>query len=144
MHSMRDESAVTSRVSTNVWGTLEEKRFLKLPKMFAFLGRYDGRIGREVQPRHLMLIIALACRKFGDEPIRAHWKDIASGLGVRSDTLRKWAYQLRDIGLLGITPQRNREGVNGPNSFDIRPFVELLEAANKRWELRTQKAEAEQ
>ncbi|MEE9294075.1 MAG: hypothetical protein V3W34_03800 [Phycisphaerae bacterium] len=122
-----------SKKSTVVWGFLEQQRFLKLPKTFAYLGRYDNRVGTDVQPRHLMLIIALACRKFGEEPIRAHWQDIASGLGVRTDTLRRWAYELRELGLLEITNHKNADGGNGPNEFDITPFVELLERADERW-----------
>ena len=116
--------------STVVWGPLEQQRFLKLPKTFAFLGRYDDRVGDTIQPRHLMLINALACRKFGDEPIRAYWQDIASGLGVRPDTLRRWAYELRDLGLLEITPHTEAHGGNGPNEFNITPFVALLEDAD--------------
>jgi len=122
-----------SRASTVVWGNLEEKRFLKLPKMFAYLGRYDQRVGTEIQPRHLVLIIALAIRKFGDQPIRAYWEEIASGLGVRSDTLRRWAYELRDLGLLGIKASKSAQGRNRRNEFDIGPFIELLERADREW-----------
>ncbi|MGD2109911.1 MAG: hypothetical protein PVI86_11020 [Phycisphaerae bacterium] len=122
--------------STKVWGRLEKRRFLKLPKTFAFLGRYDDRVGKQVHPRHLMLIIALACRKFQDEPIRATWDDIASGLGVRADTLRRWAYELRDLDLLTITRHRDPFGGNGPNEFDVSPFVALLEDADEVWQQR--------
>lgn len=125
-----------TRKSTVVWGRLEHRRFLKLRKTFAFLGRYNDRVGRDIHPRHLMLIIALACRKFADEPIRATWDDIASGLGVRTDTLRRWAYELRDRGLLIIKQHRDPHGANGPNEFDIRPFVALLEEADETWQER--------
>jgi hypothetical protein len=126
---------------TIVWGTtLERNRFLKLPKILAYLGRYDSRIGDKIQPRHILLIIALACRKFRDEPIRAYWQELASGLGVRADTVRKWAYELRDAGLLLITQNRGptlgagRLGVrNDRNSFDISPFVRLVADADARW-----------
>jgi len=122
------------RPSTVVWGSLEKSRFLKLPKTFAFLGRYEARAGNEIQPRHLVLIIALACRKFGDQPIQAYWQDIATGLGVRTDTVRRWAYELRDLGLLEITPRSSSKGRNGPNEFDIAPFVALLEDADRMWQ----------
>jgi hypothetical protein len=125
---------VPPRSSTVIWGSLERQRFLKLPKTFAFLGRYDNRVGAEIQPRHLLLIIALACRKFGDQPIRAYWRDIATGLGVRTDTLRRWAYELRDLGLLNITTRSSALGRNGPNEFDIGPFVALLEQADGAWQ----------
>ena len=123
-------------VQTRIWGSLEERRFLKLPKTFAFLGRYERRVGTDIQPRHLMLVIALACRKFGDEPIRASWQDIASGLGVRVDTLRRWAYELKDLGLLRIVSRSGADGKNEPNEFDISPFVELLETADAEWRCR--------
>jgi len=128
-----DPTLPQSRPATVVWGSLDKQRFLKLPKMFAYLGRYDGRVGTDIQPRHLMLIIALACRKFGEQPIRATWQAIASGLGVRTDTLRRWGYELRDLGLLEIHPQINPNGRNGPNEFDITPFVQLLERADAAW-----------
>jgi hypothetical protein len=135
--SMNKNNAETTilapRQSTVVWGSLEKKRFLKLPKTFAFLGRYDDRVGNTIHPRHLMLIIALACRKFGNEPIRAYWSDIASGLNVRPGTLRRWAYELRDMELLTIRPQQSEQGRNGPNEFDITPFVKLLEEADEKW-----------
>jgi len=105
-----------------------------LPKTLALIGRYNSRVGRDIQPRHLLLNIALACRKFGNEPIRATWQNIASGLGVRTKALRRWAYELRDLGLLEITPQTSEHGRNGPNVFDISPFVALLEEADALWQ----------
>ncbi len=129
---------------TEVWGKLEERRFLKLPKTFAFLGRYDHRVGKDIQPRHLLLIIALACRKFRNQPIRATWDDIASGLGVRTGTLRRWAYELRDLELLRITPHIDAQGRNGPNEFDLAPFVAMLEDANEKWQQRQRAKEASQ
>lgn len=132
-HDPTAQSPHASGVSTNVWGTLEQRRFLKLPKTFAFLGRYDPRVGFDIQPRHLLLIIALACRKFGDIPIRATWQDIASGLGVRRDTLRRWAYELRDLGLLRIQSRTGDDNINEANEFDISPFVELLADADAQW-----------
>ena len=131
--SLGQPSRLSSR--TIVWGSsLEKERFLKLPKTFAFLGRHDRRVGNEIQPRHLLLVISLACRKFQDKPIQCYWFDLASGLGVRPDTVRRWAYELRDLGLIHITPHMSKQGRNGPNEFDIQPFVELLEAADAIWQ----------
>ncbi len=133
---MNDENTThtADRVaSTVIWGDLETRNFLKLPKMFAYLGHYDGRVGREIQPRHLLLVIALASRKFRTEPIIASWTGIALGLGVRPDTVRRWAYELRNLGLLEISATTGPRGGDGPNSFDIEPFVQLLEAADEKW-----------
>jgi len=83
-----------------------------------------------------MLIIALACRKFGEEPIRATWQDIASGLGVSTNTLRRWARELRGLGLLRVISHFRDNGKNDRNEFDITPFVELLESADAKWQER--------
>jgi len=97
------------------------------------MGRYDRHVGTDIQPRHLMLVIALACRKFRDKPIRATWQNLGSGLGVRADTLRRWAYELRDLELLEIKPTTRSDARNGPNEFDLAPFVELLQEADECW-----------
>jgi hypothetical protein len=140
---MKPTNGTKSNPSTIAWSeSLVERRFLKVPKIMFFLGRYEDRVGKEIQPRHLMLILALAAKKFGVEPVRAFWGELASMLGVKPDTVRKWAYELRDLNLLKIERKReprdeNRPGIrNDRNAFDYSAFTELLEAAQSRWENR--------
>lgn len=124
--------------STIAWSTdLERANFLKLPKTIAFLGRYDQRIGSAIRPHHILLIIALACRKYQREPIRASWADLAGGLGVTPDSVRRWAYQLRDWDLLRIQHHFDDPGeTDRRNSFDIGPFVHLVQRAYDKWRAR--------
>lgn len=141
----RSQSAqVAPTTATRVWGgTLEAGRFLKVPKIIFYLGRYDRRMGSELQPRHLLLLLALAARKYGDEEIRAYWAELASGLGVRAGTVRKWGYELRDMGLLRIENRRRSASSgdgdvsgNERNAFDIAPFIRLLKDAHETWMVR--------
>lgn len=126
--------------STVIWGKeVEAEDFIKVPRAFLRLSRYltAGEL-KDIKPRHLMLILALAGWKFQRKPIRAYWEQLADDLGVKKDTVRKWAYELREKGLLVITQHRGRDpkkhGVgykNDRNSFDIGPFVRLVDKAYK-------------
>lgn len=130
-----------SESRTVVWGhDLESANFLIVPKTLFYLGRYSDQVGKDIQPRHILLILALAARKFQSKPIRAYWADLAGCLGVTVNTVRKWGYQLRDQRLLIITqnrgrdPERNQPGVrNESNTFDIEPFVEFVRQAYEVW-----------
>jgi len=84
------------------------------------MGRFDPGVGQEIQPRHILLVMALAARKFRDEPIRAYWAELASGLGVRPDTVRKWAYEARDGGLLRIQSAQRVAGETPERAQRVR------------------------
>lgn len=125
--------------ATKVWtDQLERARFLKVPKILFYLGRYEPLMGEDLQPRHILLLLALASRKFREEPIRAYWSDLASALGTRRDTVRRWAYELRDMKLLRILREGGEDSPRGRsykderNTFDIAPFVALLDSADER------------
>lgn len=117
--------------STVVWGQqAEHEDFLKVPRTLTRLGRYERRAGKEIQPRHIILLLALAGRKFRDDPIRARWQDLATDLGVKSDTVRKWAYELKKMKLLSIHRMKSATPTNDRrNIFDINPFVECVNQA---------------
>lgn len=90
----------------------------------------------KLKPRHVLLLLSLASRKFKKKKIRVYWEELAEDLGVNKDTVRKWAYELRDWGLLWIAqhrgrdPDRNRVGHrNERNSFDPSSFVEVVDKA---------------
>jgi|GEM_PF-4754543 len=126
--------------ATHVWsGFLEKENWLKAPRTIFFLGRYENQIGARLEPRHILLILKLAASKYQDKPIRFYWETLARDLGVKRDTVRKWGYELKRMGLLKITQHRGRPSDKGPgfrndkNSFDISPFVEKLERAYREW-----------
>jgi hypothetical protein len=123
--------------STIIWGTkLEQEDFIKVPRALLMLGRYGDEKAKVLEPRHILLLLLLAGRKYKDKPIRAYWEELAEDLGRGPSTVRKWAYQLRDSGLLklrqhrGKDPETNRPGIrNERNSFDFSPFLAILETA---------------
>lgn len=107
--------------------------------LFYRFGGYGDKKLKALQPRHLLLLLALAGRKFKTKPIRAYWQELAEDLGVKVNTVRKWAYELRDYGLItikqhrGRDPETNRSGIrNERNSFSLEPFVQALRAAHAR------------
>ena len=126
---------------TNVWGSfLEKGHFLKVPKVWFLLGRHGGEKGQRIKPRHVLLLPALASKKYKTAPIRVYWEALAIDLASKPDTVRKWAYELRKMGLLKITQHRGRDpkdgrpGVrNDRNSFDLAPLVVFLESAKKTY-----------
>jgi hypothetical protein len=122
--------------ATVVWGReVEQGDFLKVPRALLCLHRYRDGL-KWLKPRHLTLLLVLAGRKFQNKPIRVYWEELANDLGVNRDTVRKWAYQLEDKGLLrirrikGRDPDNNRVGVrNDRNAFDLSPFITIVKEA---------------
>lgn len=121
--------------STVVWGKdVEAEDFVKVPRTVLRLARYDTSIN--LQPRHMMLLLSLASRKFQDKKIRAYWEELGDDLGVSKDTVRKWAYELEKRGVIKIIRHRGRDqkrrrvGVrNDRNEFDLSPFIARVEKA---------------
>jgi hypothetical protein len=120
---------------TVVWSAILEKEdYIKVPRTLVYLGAYAPElVGKTLQPRHVVLLLNLAARKYSNKPIRAYWEEIAVQLGVKTGTVRKWAYELEKQKMLTIRRHRGpsreqKPGVrNQRNTFDIRPFVTLLE-----------------
>lgn len=150
-HAFTKGRGSTKNDATIVFGEKALKAgFLQVPKVVFSLARYhSAKPGELIQPRHLLLLLCLAARKYKDKPIRAYWAELSQDLGVKPGTVRKWASELKAMGLLGITqhrgrdPEKNLPGIrNERNSFDIRRFVELVEeSAEKRQEVtRTRRA----
>src|SRR4051794_8439545 len=87
--------------STVIWGdNLEKGDFLKVPRAMIYVRRYGGDLGVKLQPRHIHFMLALAARKYQKKMIRGYWLHLARDLGVSRHTVRKWAYEIRDLGLL--------------------------------------------
>jgi predicted ArsR family transcriptional regulator len=81
-------------------------------------------------------LLNLAARKFKNKPTRAYWDELATDLGTKRATVRKWAYELEAMKLLRISRHKGKSGLEGRpgrkndrNSFDISPFVRCIEAA---------------
>jgi|GEM_PF-3111371 len=134
------DSASTHEASasknTRIWGSAEADDFVKVPRCLLRPGASSVLADKKLQPRHLLLLLSLAERKFQNKRPRAYWEEIASDLQIKKDTVRKWAYELRDMGLIkiknhhGRDPDKDRVGYrNERNSFDLSPFVDLVEQA---------------
>ena len=122
---------------TIIWGKAEgEGDWIKLPRTITYLGRYDSDLANRLQPRHILLLLNLAARKFTNKRTRAYWDELATDLGTKRATVRKWAYELEEMELLRITRHKGKTGIEGKpgrkndrNTFDITPFVRRVEAA---------------
>ncbi len=120
---------------TIIWGEIvEAEDYIKVPRALLRLPRYQTQY--KLKPRHVLLLLSLASRKFKKKTIRVYWEELAEDLGVNKDSVRKWAYELRNWGLLRIAqhrgrdPDKNRVGHrNERNSFDLSPFVEVVDKA---------------
>jgi hypothetical protein len=79
--------------------------------------------------------------------LRIYWQELADDLGVSKETVRKWAYELKKLRLLGIQQVRgrdkgdNRVGYrNEKNIFSLTPFIAVVkEAKAERERLRNSK-----
>lgn len=121
--------------STVVWGAAEAEDFLKVPRCLLRPGASSDLAKLNLKPNDLILLLALAERKFKEKHIRAYWEEIASDLGFKKDTVRKWAYSLRDRGIIKIRNHKGRDDQNKVghrnerNTFDLSPFVKAVESA---------------
>jgi hypothetical protein len=134
-HRRQRKSSVPLQVETIVWTTeIEKEHWLKVPKVLLRFGRYSSLMGNQLQPRHVLLILALAARKFRDAPIICSWTELARDLGVKRDTVRHWAYELKEHGLLRINnPKRRNEDEKLANTFEFDGFIDLVEDAFNQW-----------
>lgn len=123
--------------STIIWGRkLETNDFIKVPRALLRIYRYKDGLADKLKPRHILLLLVLASRRYKDTPLRVYWEELADDLGVSRETVRKWAYELISLGLLETKQVRGRaQGErrigyrNERNIFDISPFVEVVKEA---------------
>jgi hypothetical protein len=100
---------------TQIWGSeLEKDDYIKVPRLLLQLGKYDQeKIGKKILPRHVLLILTLASRKYKRKPLRAYWEELARDIGAKPGTIRNWAYEMEKLDLLKINrhkgPSRNPE-----------------------------------
>jgi hypothetical protein len=93
-------------------------------------------MGQDLQARHLLLVLNLAGRRYHDAPLIVDWSELAHDLGTKPDTVRHWAYELRDMGLLKIKAMMRRtdEGLRRARGveLDLAPFISHVQGAFRR------------
>ena len=152
----KPEPATKQDGGTVVFGEALEKRdYLKTPKAFIHIRSFDHPLAKKIKARHIHLILVLAAKKYKTHMIRRYWARLAQDLGVSTDTCRKWAYELRDAGLIKIIPFTGKHKLPTPrakpsvnpgmrneaNGFDLSPLIGLITmAAAARKAARAEKA----
>lgn len=77
--------------------TVADGHFILLPKA---LIKGTGRL--KLKPHHVWLILALQLEQFRDHPSRHYWAELASWAKVTNSTMRRWASELKKMGLLNV------------------------------------------
>lgn len=107
--------------------------WIQLPKV---LIERSGSLG--LKPQHVWLVLFLQCSRFKNRHPRFYWAEIAKAAGKTVSTVRKWAYELRDMGLLtfgpGFEKDRNKKRPPAPklgyrndrNVFYLRKLEDRL------------------
>ena len=97
---------------------------------------------RHFRPHHLWLLLALQADRFRDRPPRYYWDAIAGWCGRDRNTVRRWGYELKEMGLLTIEECRklDPDQTRGPgrrnerNRFFLEPFEKKVLEVHKQWE----------
>ena len=133
-------------MSTIVFGeALEKRNYLRTPKALIHICAFDHPQAKKIKSRHIHLILVLAAKKYKTNMIRRYWARLAQDLGVSTETARKWAYELRDAGLIKIIPFTGKHKLPTPkgkpsttpgvrneaNGFDLTPLIELITMATE-------------
>lgn len=107
---------------------------------------------RHFRPHHLWLLLALQADRFRDRPPRYYWDTIAGWCGRDRNTVRRWGYELKAMGLLTIVEckkldadQTKKPGRrNERNKFFLEPFEKRVLEVHERWvKSRRPRAESE-
>ncbi|SRR5258706_587940 len=127
---------------------VDRGEWLPLPK--AVTKRFP-RLG--IEPQHLLLLLVLQTDRYRNLRVRYYWEELAALCGCTRNTVRRWGYELRERGLLHITPvprrladEERRIGYRNARSiFDLKPFETKVEAIHREWmkERKPRKAPAE-
>jgi len=121
---------------------VERGNFILVPKvLFRDLESLSTK-NRAFQPHHLWLLLALQADRFRDRPPRYYWAAIAGWCGKDKNTVRRWGYELRDMGLLGIQEckeldpdQPKQPGRrNERNRFHLEPFEKRVLDVHTKWD----------
>jgi hypothetical protein len=77
--------------------TVAPKHFIVLPKA---LIKGTGKL--KLKPHHVWLILALQLEQYGKHPARHYWAELAGWANVTTSTIRRWAKELRALGMVKI------------------------------------------
>lgn len=123
----------------SVWGRADSGGdWIPVPRALLYLGSFDDETAKKLEPRHILLALCFVAKKYKEKKTRRLWYYLAKDLGFERDTVRKWAYQLEDMGLLKIKRYKDKSsGIarakpgyrNESNEFDISPFIAFVERA---------------
>lgn len=150
MTDPKQKTAATAGPSTPKKGTdrwpknaTAEGEFILLPKvLLQRLREFD------LEPRHLWLLLVLQAARYENRDPRFYWDELAAFCGKKRNAVRRWAYELRDKGLLKIQQLKKlnpdehpRPGYrNERNRFVLTPFVQRVEQEHEKWlKARTQR-----
>ena len=128
-----------SKKSDHRWPVrcLGPNEYILLPKVLV------KRLGAlQIQPHHMWLILLLQVDRYEDRDPRWYWEELARFVGRDKNTVRRWAYELRDMGLLQIKQNRTKDPRhadkvnfrNERNTFILTPFDRRIEAEQKSWD----------
>lgn len=120
---------------------VDKGNFFLVPRVLFRDLKSFGTKTRHFRPHHLWLLLALQADRFRDNPPRLYWEAIAGWCGRDRNTVRRWGYELKNMGLLGIEEckkldpdQERRPGRrNERNRFHLEPFEAKTLAVHREW-----------
>jgi DNA-binding transcriptional ArsR family regulator len=87
--------------------TVSPNHFITLPKA---LIKGTGKL--KLKPHHVWLILALQLEQYRKHPSRHYWAELADWADVDISTVRRWATELKALGLVRIEQRHGpRQGV---------------------------------
>lgn len=97
------EAGQTKDAGTQRWpkNAVQEGQWIQLPKVVL---KRMGEMGLE--PRHLWLLLVLQSERYRNRPPRFYWEELAGFCGKNRNSVRKWAYELKAMGMLEIRQMR--------------------------------------
>ena len=126
--------------------SIEEGQWIQLPKVLLqglshfVLTFADSRRDRPITHQELWPLLTLQSEKYSNRFPRFYWEELAQFCGASKQSVRRWAYQLRDGGLLEIIPSKSkspdeqgRVGYrNERNKFKLDEFEARVEQVHLR------------
>lgn len=137
----RRKASAKKSSGTERWPSacMKPGQWFKVPKS---LFQRTSEFHENFKPHHLWLILALQADRYKDRPPRHYWEQLAGWAGVSSNTVRRWGYELKKMGLLTIEQNRKlnpgekaRAGHrNERNEFHLLPFELKTLTVHQQWE----------
>lgn len=120
---------------------VDKGNFFLVPRVLFRDLKSFGTKSSHFRPHHLWLLLALQTDRFRDNPPRYYWETIARWCGRDRNTVRRWGYELKAMGLLRIQECKKLEADqerhpgrrNERNRFFLEPFEEKVLAVHREW-----------